>query len=74
MYQTYISNVSCVYQKISNVSKSISDASSVSIKYIEVYQEVSCVSRGVLGVSDVYKVYQTYISNESICDILPLDV
>ena len=38
------------------------------------YHEVSCVSRGVLGTSDVYKVYQTYISNKSIYDILPLDV
>ena len=28
----------------------------------------------VLGVSDVYKVYQMYINNEGICDILPLDV
>ena len=43
-----------------------------------VYKEVSgvlrSVLRGVLGVSDVYKVYQTYISNKGICDILPLDV
>ena len=35
---------------------------------------LSSVSIGVLGVSDVYKVYQTYISNEGICDILPIDV
>ena len=32
------------------------------------------VSMGVLGVSNVYKVYQTYISNKDICDILPFDV
>ena len=39
-----------------------------------VYQEVSIVSRDILGVSDVYKMYQIYISNDGICDILPLDV
>ena len=48
------------------------------IKEYQVHQmyqlNISGVSRGVLGVSDVYKVYQTYISNDDICDILPLDV
>ena len=39
-----------------------------------VYQEISSVSKGVLGLSDVYKVYQTYTSNEDICDILPFNV
>ena len=79
MHQTYISNVSGVIKRY-RVYQRVSGASSVSMKYIgcikkyQVYQEVSCVSRGVLGVSYVYKVYQTYISNECICDILPLDV
>ena len=39
----------------------VSGASSVSNQMYWVYQELSGVSRGVLGISDVYKVYQTCI-------------
>ena len=67
-----------------SVSKSIRCIKFINQMY-RVYQEVSGVSRSircikgcircirrVLCVSDVYKVYQTYISNEGICDILPI--
>ena len=69
MYQTYIDNVSGVYQKVSSVSRSI-----MCIKCIDqTYQKVSSVL-SVLGVFDVYKMYQTYISNEVFVTFYHFDV
>ena len=60
-----------MYQRVSGVSiKCIGCIKKVS----GVSRVVLGVSRVVLGVSSVYKVYQTYISNDDICVILPLDV
>ena len=70
----YLQYIRCIKHILVVFQVCVKRVSGVSIKCIVYIKKYIGVSKGVLGVSDVYKVYQTYISNDGICDILPLDV
>ena len=69
----YIKHILVMFQvciKRYRVHKKISYASNVSIKCIRCIKNYQVYQGVYLGISNVYKMYQTYISNEDICDLL----